>query len=929
MKSIFLLLSFVLLLLAAPEQKPVKTVVLENFPPHYSLDKEGKPTGFAVDVIEEVAKKAGIKLEYVIVPSWEASNNLFYNTDLVMIVPDSGITPERKQKALFTSPIEAFQVRAFKRTSDDALKNLEELNGRKVGVVGGNSSERLMGYYDKNLTVVYPTKENAFFALLSGEIDVFIYPEPVMEKMIKRAGLENKITAFGKPLKEIKRGIRVTKNAPELAEKLDTALQAFLKSPRYLEIYEKWYGEEKSSADMGKKIQILLIILLILLVTYLIWYFLHTKKYRENLKKVEIEKNILESMFQRHSAIMLLVDPKQAGKIMDANRSATAYYGYSKDELLTMSIEDINILTKEEVEHEMHLAQQEQRNYFLFKHRLKSGEIRDVEVHSTPFISNNQKLLFSIIHDITERNRTQRELLDTKRFVSMVVEESPIGVFVLNSQRIITELNKSAYKMFAYEKEDLLNHPSSILYENEAIYKNFGQQHYATIKTGETVSAEQLLRKKDGTLIWCHITGKAMDKNNLDKGVIWILQNINNEKKQRAELKKLNTQLESKILERTHELQEREKDLRLLIDNLPAMIIYKDTHNNILDLNETTAKILGTSIQEMKGKSISQFTEKELSDTIYRHDLDVIKTKQPKTGIIYKFKVGDEERIGEASKFPILDGNGEVSKITTIIVDITDKLKMEEEKKQHEQMLNQQSRHAALGEMIGAIAHQWRQPLTSLGGILINIQDAFEYGELDEKTLTFYTKDAEMILSYMSNTIDDFRNFFKLNKVKVEFDVIAETKLAMNLLSAQLRAHQVAYTITLLHGGKPSNPQSIPLYGYPNEYKQVILNIVNNAKDAIQNSNTKEGKVDIIIDDLDDKIKITIKDNGGEIPEGILKKIFDPYFTTKHESQGTGLGLYMSKTIVEKNMHGFLRAYNETGWAVFEITVKKVGHGEI
>ena len=215
-----------------------------------------------------------------------------------------------------------------------------------------------------------------------------------------------------------------------------------------------------------------------------------------------------------------------------------------------------------------------------------------------------------------------------------------------------------------------------------------------------------------------------------------------------------------------------------------------------------------------------------------------------------------------------------------------------EENRKKEQMLFQQSKLASMGEMIGAIAHQWRQPLNSLGLHTQLLVDDFLDGNVDEKYIYNYEKKQMNIIQFMSKTIDDFRNFFSKDKEKTEFYLKDPTLEVVQLIEKQLLSNHILLTIDY---------DDSKILGYKNELKQVILNVINNAKDAILENKIENGQIDIQIKNN----IITITDNGGGIPKEIQDRIFEPYFTTK-DTKGTGIGLYMSKTIIEDHLKGKL-----------------------
>ena len=224
-------------------------------------------------------------------------------------------------------------------------------------------------------------------------------------------------------------------------------------------------------------------------------------------------------------------------------------------------------------------------------------------------------------------------------------------------------------------------------------------------------------------------------------------------------------------------------------------------------------------------------------------------------------------------------------------------------------LMIQQSRLAAMGEMIGNIAHQWRQPLNALGLVLANIQDAYEYNELNAEYIQHSMATGTRLIQKMSTTINDFRDFFKSDKAKINFSARAQIDDAIALVEAAFKNSNIEVFLT------PG--EDVLLYGFPNEYSQVLLNLLSNAKDAIL-SHQVQGKVIISLFRQGNLGCVRVEDNGGGIPEVVINKIFDPYFSTK--TIGFGIGLYMSKMIIELNMSGRLDVYNTKEGAAFIVS---------
>lgn len=233
---------------------------------------------------------------------------------------------------------------------------------------------------------------------------------------------------------------------------------------------------------------------------------------------------------------------------------------------------------------------------------------------------------------------------------------------------------------------------------------------------------------------------------------------------------------------------------------------------------------------------------------------------------------------------------------------------------EQEQILIQQSRSAAMGEMIGNIAHQWRQPLNALSLLLQNVENAYEMDMIDEKYIHRTVEKGIRLTTSMSNTIDDFRNFFKPNKVSEIFSISSSLNSIMDIMNSSLKNSMIKIEEDI--------DDTVCMKGFPSEFSQVVLNILNNAKDVLIEREIKEKKIFIRIFRDGVNACIEIEDNAGGVPDEVLDKLFDPYFTTKEEGKGTGIGLYMSKTIIENNMHGTLSVKNTKYGASFIIKMK-------
>ncbi len=246
------------------------------------------------------------------------------------------------------------------------------------------------------------------------------------------------------------------------------------------------------------------------------------------------------------------------------------------------------------------------------------------------------------------------------------------------------------------------------------------------------------------------------------------------------------------------------------------------------------------------------------------------------------------------------------------------KMRVQEELKKSrdkDKMLYHQNKLAAMGEMLENIAHQWRQPLAQINSSVLLIDDILYEHEFKNEDIEEKLLEIESLTNYMSRTIDDFKNFLKKNRNKERVILKDNIEKSVNIVKVVFKKHNIELYYNIY--GK------FEWYGYSNELQQVIVALLSNAKDALVDRDIYLAKITISVELIDEFYVIKICDNAGGISDKIKDKIFEPYFTTKHKSQGTGLGLYMSKKIIQESLGGELSFYNDEFGACFEIKLYK------
>ena len=373
-------------------------------------------------------------------------------------------------------------------------------------------------------------------------------------------------------------------------------------------------------------------------------------------------------------------------------------------------------------------------------------------------------------------------------------------------------------------------------------------------------------------------------------------------------------------------LKQRQKFKQLIGFAIEGLVV--SHKGRVIEINEQALKIFGgDNKEEIIGKSMFDFVAPESKELIREQSMH--NTGMYECMLLHK----DGSVFPALVKGSIVSGLGKTMRISAI-VDLSELKEAQyslqvlngnleiqvqshiEKNRQQEMILFQQSRHAQMGEMISMIAHQWRQPLNVLSLLAQNIVFKYKLRKLDDAVMDEFKDDSMRQILQMSKTIDDFRDFFKPDKSPRVFDIKQQLAHTVEMVRPIVAAHGIELSFTAEEG--------LQVESFPNEFGQSIINIFNNAKDVLLEScgdhikmitvEAKKGEDGFII--------VSIEDNGGGIDDIVMPYIFEPYFSTKGAKHGTGLGLYMTKMIVEEHMQGRINVANTDAGARFEIILQ-------
>ena len=273
----------------------IMAAVLDDFPPLYVLDSSGNPAGFAIDILTEVAAMRGLKVRYLVVKNWADAMQAVRSGEADLI-PGIGISPERSGEFLFSELIETIPVSCFVRSKNYLINSIDKLQGHRVAVIDQSAAHTKLRKRKGLNLLTYPSIDSALVQLLGGDVDAFVFPEPVLWKKARQLGVGDKIKVVGKPLMELKRGYLLRKGDLDLRDKLNRAIEKFTHSRAYLDLYVKWYGKPDLFWNIRNTFLVMSGLLLLVAAAMAVWRYQSTltvnRKLKENIavrKKAEME----------------------------------------------------------------------------------------------------------------------------------------------------------------------------------------------------------------------------------------------------------------------------------------------------------------------------------------------------------------------------------------------------------------------------------------------------------------------------------------------------------------------------------------------------------------------------------------------------------------------------------------------------------------
>ncbi len=612
---------------------------------------------------------------------------------------------------------------------------------------------------------------------------------------------------------------------------------------------------------------------------------------REQLRKSE---ESYRNQFAMNSAVMLLIDPKD-GAIVDANAAAINFYGYPREQLLSMKIFEINTLPVENVQQALASVSQEHGRRFQFQHRLADGTLRSVESTSSFVQFGGRHLLHAIIFDITERKKAEEALAEQRKLLANVIEGTNVGTWRWDLQSADVMFNARWVNMLGYTLQDLapvsmqtwldLMHLDDLKKFRELLHKHL-------MGDLEHLDFECRMKHKDGTWTWVQERGKIVEWTPEGKPLVMA-----------------GTQADISARKQGEESLRQATDRLTMATRAGGVGIWDyDVVNNLLVWDEQMCRHYGVTPQQFGGKYETWLAAIHPEDRP-RADEDIQMALRGEKELDSEFRVvWPDGSVHHIRGFAFVHRDAALKSVRVVGTnwDVTAQKSSEEEMNKIKVQLVQSDKLASLGEMATGMAHEINQPLNAIGLTCAMFRKLMQKKILTDEKLDAGLKDIDTSIRRMTQTIKHVRAYARQEVGGFELiDVGPTIEAALLLLGEQMRIHGIEVGLAI----EPGLPQ---VRGEMHQLEQVWINFISNARDAMDDKQALIEKGALNVTGYQKKLQITVSydkafhmlqvafaDNGKGLTEAQAKKAFEPFFTTKEVGKGTGLGLSISRGIIE------------------------------
>ncbi len=877
------------------------TIGIEQAEPYIYFDKnKNKNNGLYNDIVQKVINNTGLEVEYIY-STWSTLLKGFKEGKLDLL-PATFYSKDREEFGFFSN--EYYKVREYIYVKDKniKIKNFKDLENKKVAITKGYSTiDKIKMKFPKIKILETNGLDESTSKVLNGEVDALIDYHLVVENYIRDnsiIGLKDIAQESLKPvsvhfLSSIKKPVLKSilhKGLKDISrEEMNLILQKWIRTP-YNNIKENSLSlEEKLFIEQHKKIRFAIRSNRAPFAFYKdgIAQGIAVDYVKQSARNVGIEAEFIFSKMSFDDSYKMIESREEFDTLLFSvkNENNVKRFSFGEDFLSypMMIIKHKNssyIGSMEDLINKTVVLE----NRFLTNKWIKR-DYPNIKIINVPNTNEALKYVNSGKADAYVGNLAVANYLSVFGSLENLKVAAPSGYGNINYSFIAPK-----------EWPELASILSKGFKQITPVEHSLIQQKWFSLQTVEKI---------DYSLAWKIILIALF----IIFWILWWNRKITIEKNKTNDALKQLGKAKYNLEQKNIEVLESKKFLESVLDETPNPIIIKTYNGQFLLVNNAVAELYNTTTEKMIGKYDSDFeSEKDVSNFFSKDVREII--DNGKTELVYEDFIDNtkNETINYVTtKKPFIDEKG--NKVILIMAnDITNILKLEKEHLKQQEMLLNQSKIAAMGEMLENISHQWRQPLSvittnvSAVEVWLEMEKEITYEELRDCALSVKSQ-----ANYLSQTIEDFRSFFMSDSTKKE---LSELKGIFSKLESLVKVSFDINFIEIIYeideGIKVELSESLLL--------QALLNIYNNAKDAFLDNdvNSEERFFFVTVKSYNDKAIMTFKDSAGGFKDNLMNKIFEPYFTTKHQSIGTGIGLYMTNQIVTKHLKGEIEVCNET-----------------
>ncbi len=832
---------------------------------HYPISghRDGKIIGIMGDIYDLISQKLNITFEAIEVNSYEDLDQKVNSgqCDLVSIITKG----QKRFPDMQTShTIHSVYFASIGNLQSVFLDDEADLS-QYTFYVRFNSFLKVFKKFYPSLNVVFEPDTNIIMnKVLQDKTNIYIDINSIIDYQIQKYGFDQyKLNGIFDKI-NLEGAIGVNKKHPILLEIINKSLD-HIGQTKIEQIIQK-YQIKEFQITTNNNIYLLwgIIVLVILLVVLL---YISSIKHKAASKTL-LEKQKYEFLLKNSTDGIHIVSFD--GKLIDCSDTFAQMLGYTKDEILKLDVRDWDNKQTADENH-MNSIQKNNESRFQSQFTKKDGTNIDVEVLIKQIEFSGQKYFYASARDITENLAKEKALKENEFRWKFAVEGSGDGLWDWNLETNEVFFSTQWKKMLGFEEDEI---QGSLEEWEKRVHPDQIQQCYHDIQDhleGKTISYinQHQVLCKDGTYKWI-----------LDRGIVVDRDDNGNP------LRMIGTHTDIDVIIKLKD--ELETIFKYTRDGLAVI----DNESKLLNCNDAFANLLGYTKKELLTMSCQDLTptdDQMICENAIQQALEKGYIENIEKRCLHK----------DGKMFPVTMDIAMLPSQNRFLISIKDLTTIKS--------MEEQAKLASMGEMIGNIAHQWRQPLAVITANVSELKITQEFdGKVSETLVNEITDSVIRQANYLSHTIDNFRDFIKGNTLYENISIKKAINSSINLITASLNSNY----ITLIQ----DTEDDLRVYGNVNELEQAFINILNNAKDALKDniSNEEDRFVFITTKKINEnQLKLLIKDTGGGIPLNIMDRIFEPYFTTKHQSRGTGLGLVMVDKILRERHEATIDVYNE------------------